>query len=240
MTLVPFARRLVANKARDKVADPAAAASSDGTPPPPNDPAPAAGELEAAVAEAQAMLAEAGEAPEMRRDPYRVALAGLSLTIGALPRTVRAWDEAVKDVIAARHPFTPEERAELASAVVEATTKGAYEGTRKEAARMIRRLDHGLAIRMGLCVGAAFVLGSALTVGAFATLGQGPFRPDVEGHPAWRELAQNNPDPRPALAAGEVRVERNTGRRYYAGVSLWLDPSRPPPPSASGKAQGSQ
>ncbi len=233
MTLVPFARRLAANKARDKAAGAAGSASSDGTAPPPDDPAPAAGELEAAVAEAQAMLAEAGETPEMRRDPYRFALAGLSLTIGALPRTVRAWDEAVKDVIAARHPLTQEERTDLARAVVEATKDGAYEGTRKEAARMIRRLDHTVAVRMGLYVGAAFVAGCVLTVGALAYFTGGPFRPDVEAGTAWRELVQNNPDPRPLLAAGEVRTDR-TGRRYHAGVSLWMDPS-PPPPGASAK-----
>lgn len=200
---------------------------------------PDVGELDASVAEAQALLAEAAASKAMRHDPYRHILIGLAGTIGVLPTMVRRWDAAVKDVIAARHPLTPEERADLVSALVEATTKGAYEGTRKEAARMIRRLDHGLAIRMGLCVGAAFVLGSALTVGAFAYLNSGPFRPDVEGSPVWRELVQNNPDPRPALAAGDVRVERNTGRRYYAGVSLWLDPSRPPP-STSAKPQGGQ
>ncbi len=238
MTLVPFARRLAANKARDKAAGEAGSASSDGTAPPPDDPAPAAGDLEAAVAEAQAMLAEAGETPEMRRDPYRIALAGLSLTIGALPRTVRAWDEAVKDVIAARHPLSQEERADLARAVVEATKDGAYEGTRKEAARMIRRLDHTVAVRMGLYVGAAFVAGCVLTVGALAYFTGGPFRPDVEAGAAWRELVQNNPDPRPLLAAGEVRTDR-TGRRYHAGVSLWMDPS-PPPPGAPAKAKGGQ
>ncbi len=239
MTLVPFARRLAANKARDKAAGAAGSASSDGTAPPPDDPAPAAGELEAAVAEAQAKLAEAGESPEMRRDPYRVALAGLSLTIGALPHTVRAWDEAVKDVIAARHPLSQEERADLARALVEATKDGAFEGTRKEAARMIRRLDHTVAVRMGLYVGAAFVAGCVLTVGALAYFTGGPFRPDVEAGGAWQELVQLNPDPRPLLAAGEVRTDRATGRRYYAGVSLWMDPS-PPPPGAPAKAKGGQ
>ncbi len=239
MTLVPFARRLAATKARDKAAGAAGSTSSDGTASPPDDPAPAAGELEAAVAEAQAMLAEAGESPEMRRDPYRVALAGLSLTIGALPRTVRAWDEAVKDVIAARHPLSQEERTDLARAVVEATKEGAYEGTRKEAARMIRRLDHTVAVRMGLYVGAAFVAGCVLTVGALAYFTGGPFRPDVEAGAAWRELVQLNPDPRALLAAGEVRTDRATGRRYYAGVSLWMDPS-PPPPGAPAKAKGGQ
>ncbi len=234
MSLVPFARRVAANKA----AGAAASASSDGTAPPPDDPPAAADELEAAVAEAQAKLAEAGETPEMRRDPYRFALAGLSLTIGALPRTVRAWDEAVKDVIAARHPLTQKERADLARALVEATKEGAYEGTRKEAARMIRRLDRNLAVRMGLYVGGAFVAGCVLTVGALAYFTGGPFRPDVEAGAAWRELVQLNPDPRPLLAAGEVRTDR-TGRRYHAGVSLWMDPS-PPPPGAPAKPRGSQ
>ena len=234
MTLVPFAQRLAAKKARDKAAG---SASSDGTAPPPDDP-PAANELQAAVDEAQARLAEAGDAPEMRRDPYRIALAGLSLTIGALPRTVQAWEEAVEKVIAARHPLTPEERADLARALVEATKDGAYEGTRKEAARMIRRLDHTVAVRMGLYVGAAFVAGSLLTAGAFAYFGAGPFNPDAQAGAAWRELVRLNPDPSPLLAAGEGRTDR-TGRRYHAGVSLWMDPS-PPPPAAGAKPKGSQ
>ena len=52
----------------------------------------------------------------MRRDPYQLVLAGLSLTRGALPRTVRRWEEAVQAVIAARHPLTQEERAVIAAA----------------------------------------------------------------------------------------------------------------------------
>ena len=34
-------------------------------------------------------------------------------------------------------------------------------------------------------------------------------------------------DPRPALPYGEVKAD-STGRRYYAGLALWLDPARPP------------
>ena len=147
---------------------------------------------------------------------------------------------AVKDVIAARHPLTQEERADLARALVEATKDGAYEGTRKEAARMIRRLDRNLAVRMGLYVGGAFVAGCVLTVGALAYLNAGPFRPDVEAGAAWRALVQLNPDPRPALANAEVRTDRATGRRYHAGVSLWIDPSPPPPPDAPAKPKGGQ
>ena len=252
MSLVPFTRRIVTNRARDRTAGAASSASEDGAAPKSagqvSAPAPAgaavsnAGELEAAVAEAQAKLALAGETAEMRRDPYQLVLAGLSLTLGALPRTVRRWEEAVQAVIAARHPLTQEERADLARALVEATEKGAFEGTRKEAARMIRRLDHGLSVRIGLWVGAAFVAGSVLTVGALAYFTGGPFRPDVEAGSAWRDLVVNNPDPRPALAAGAVRTDR-TGRRYYAGVSLWLDPSGLPPvtpPANPPKPQGGQ
>ena len=232
MSLAPLARRIVA----DKAAGTTSPAPKGGTVPKPAGQASAAasagsgaGELEAAVIDAQAKLARAGEAAEMRRDPYQLVLAGLSAALGVLPGTVRRWDAAVADVIAARHPLTPEERADLVRELVEATKEGAYEGTRKEAARMVRRLDHGLAVRMGLWVDGAFVAGCLLTVGALAYFAGGPFRPDVEAGSAWRDLVQNNPDPRPALGKGEVRTDRNTGRRYYAGVSLWLDPSGSPP-----------
>ena len=249
MSLLPLARRLVANKALDGAAGTAPsspkggdasalAGPASGTASPGATPLDAS-ELETAVAEAQAKLAQAAASKAMRHDPYQHVLCGLSGTLGVLPKVVRRWEEAVEDVIAARHPLTQEERADLVRELVEATKDGAYEGTRKEAARMIRRLDRNLAVRMGLCVGGAFMAGCVLTVGVFAYLTAGPFRPDVEAGGAWRELVQLNPDPRPVLAAGEVRTDRATGRRYYAGVSLWLDPSRSPP-AAPAKPQGNQ
>ncbi len=85
----------------------------------------------------------------------------------------------------------------------------------------------------------AFVAGCVLTVGALAYFTGGPFNPDAQAGGAWRELVQLNPDPRPLLAAGEVRTDRATGRRYHAGVSLWMDPS-PPPPGPPVKAKGGQ
>ncbi len=239
MSLVPFTRRIVTNRARDRAAGAAGPASTDGTEPKPVGPAsasapsdamvPDAGELEAAIAGAQAKLAEAAASKAMRYDPYQHVLIGLSGTLGAYLKSIWRWEEATKAVIAARHPLTEEERADLVLALVEATKEGAFEGTRKEAARMIRRLDHGLSVRIGLCVGGAFVAGSLLTLAALFLANAGPFRPDVEAGAAWRDLVQHNPDPRLALAAGEVRTDHNTGRRYYAGVSLWLDPSRSPP-----------
>jgi len=200
---------------------------------------PANDDLETAVAEAQATLARACDDISVRRDPVRLILEGLSDAIGVLPNTARRMDAAVGAVIAARHPMTPEERADLVQALVGATQEGAFQGTRKEAARMIRRLDHGLAVRLGLYVGAAFVAGCVLTVGALAYFTGGPFRPAVEAGAAWRELVQLNPDPRALLASGEVRTDHATGRRYYAGVSLWMDPS-PTPPGAPAKPKGGQ
>ncbi len=249
MSLVPFTRRIVTNRARDRAAGAAGPALTDGTEPKPVGPAsasapsdamvPDAGELEVAIAGAQAKLAEAAASKAMRYDPYQHVLIGLSGTLGAFLKSIWRWEEATKAVIAARHPLTEEERADLVLALVEATKEGAFEGTRKEAARMIRRLDHGLSVRIGLCVGGAFVAGSLLTLAALFLANAGPFRPDVEAGAAWRDLVQHNPDPRPALAAGEVRTDHNTGRRYYAGVSLWLDPSRSPPVTPP-KPQGGQ
>ncbi len=227
MSLLPRARCLVADKAWDKAAAAAPApmpaslalaADADAD----------ADELDVAVAGAQSKLALAAAGKAMRHDPYQHVLAGLSDTLGVLPTMVRRWDAAVQDVIAARHPLTLEERADLAHALVEATKDGAYEGTRKEAARMIRRLDRGLSVRIGLCIGGAFVAGFALAVGGLAYFSGGPFRPDAEAGAAWREVVQVNPDPRPLFAAGEVRTDR-TGRRYHAGVSLWMDPPPLPP-----------
>lgn len=231
MSLLPLARRLVANKALDRMAGAAAPAPAAEAMPEPAG-SPTVGELEAAVAEAQARLEHAAQTAAMRHDPYRSILTGLSAALGVFPKAVEA-------VVAARHPLTPEERADLRRELSEATNDGAYQGMRKEAARMIRRLDRGLAIRIGFGVGGAFAAGCLFTLGVSAFLGAGPFRPDVEAGAAWRELVQNNPDPRPALTAGEVRTDRATGRRYYAGVSLWLDPPRAPPPAAAARPQGS-
>jgi hypothetical protein len=247
VSLLPFARRVAADaaKAREKAAGASPPAPGQALGPEPASPTvgqsaaiPANDDLETAVAEAQATLARACDDISVRRDPVRLILEGLSDTIGVLPNTARRMDAAVGAVIAARHPMTPEERADLVQALVGATQEGAFQGTRKEAARMIRRLDHGLAVRMGLYVGAAFVAGCVLTVGALAYFGGGPFNPDAQAGAAWREMVRLNPDPRPLLDAGEVRTDR-TGRRYHAGVSLWMDPS-PSPPGAPARPKGGQ
>lgn len=194
---------------------------------------PTTDEFVQAVAAAQGEFARAIEGAELRRDPLRFVLVALSDTLGVLVKTTRRWEGAVGDVIAASRPLSQDERASLLREVVGAAKDGALDGAntgmRAEARRMIRTLDRGLAVRIGLWVGGAYVAG-ALTVLGVLLAGQfGPFSRQAESAAAWSELEQNNPDPRPALAAGEVRTDRASGRRYYAGVSLWLDPSRPPP-----------
>jgi hypothetical protein len=189
---------------------------------------PASDDLAAAIAGAQAQLATACAAGPLRRDPYRFVLFGLSGALGVLLTTTKRWEKAVADVIAARSPLSPEERGALSAAIVEAAKEGARQAMRKEAAAVIRGFDRRLAARTGLAVAGAFILGSLATAAAFWRFSAGPFRPDADASAAWRELVRLNPDPRPALQAAEVRTDRN-GRRYYGGVSLWLDPPASPP-----------
>ena len=123
-------------------------------------------DLPALIEAAQADLAAAAEAGPFRRDPYRLVLAGQSKVIEVFGKTVPRWEKAVADVIAARDPLPPEERAALVRELVAATEQGAYQAMRKEAARIVRRLDHGVAIRIGLAIGGAYVAG-ALSVWGF-------------------------------------------------------------------------
>jgi len=190
---------------------------------------PSRDDLAISIALAQADLATAAEAKALRRDPYRVLLVGLSMSLGVFGKAITRWDSAVADVIASRDPLPAEERAVLVHELVAATKQGAFEGMRKEAARMVRTLDRGLAVRIGLGVGGAFAAGVLATVGTFLLLGVGPFSREARGASAWHDIEQNNPDPRPALASATMQTERASGRRYYANVSLWLDPLGPPP-----------
>ena len=48
----------------------------------------------------------------------------------------------------------------------------------------------------------------------------------AERNAARQTLIQTNPDPQSALATVEIRTDQ-TGRRYYAKLSLWLDPAQP-------------
>lgn len=192
-------------------------------------PAPLADDLVISIELAQADLEAAVETKALRHDPYRAILVGLSMSLGVFGKAITRWDSAVADVIASRDPLPVEERAALVHELVAATKQGAFEGMRKEAARMVRTLDRGLAVRIGVAVGGAFAAGVLATVATFLLLGVGPFSREARGASVWHDIAQNNPDPRQMLGAAEVRTDKASGRRYYAGVSLWLDPVAPPP-----------
>ena len=196
-------------------------------------PAPLADDLTISIALAQADLEAAVETKALRHDPYRAILVGLSMSLGVFGKAITRWDSAVSDVIASRDSLPAEERAALVHELVAATKQGAFEGMRKEAARMVRTLDRGLAVRIGLVVGGAFAAGVLATVATFLLLGVGPFSRDARSASAWHDIAQNNPDPRQSLGAAEVRTDKASGRRYYASVSLWMDPLGPPPGAGS-------
>jgi hypothetical protein len=180
-------------------------------------------ELQAAIVSAQASLAQACEVAGTGQDPIRLVLAALADTIGIFGKSIRRWERAVADVIVAQDPLSDDDRSKLVKAVED----GAYNATRKEARRMIRTLDSKLVVTIGLAVGAAFIVGGLTAWGAIMATHWGPYSPSAQSAEAWHDLMANNPDPRPAIAGAEIRADHN-GRRYYAGLSLWIDPARPP------------
>lgn len=173
----------------------------------------------ASIAAVQADLALAGESGPMRRDPYRITLAAQSLMLGTFLEANTRWEQATDAVIAARNPLPPEHMEALIHRLETATQNGANTGMRAEAKRMIRTLDHGLSVRIGLALGASAIAGGIIVAALGWSLSAGPFTPDK----AWQDIIALNPDPRPALAGAATQMDRNTGRRYYSGVSLWLD-----------------
>ena len=120
----------------------------------------------ASIKLAQQNLKAAVRSAPMQREPYQLILAAQSSVIGVFESVVPRWEKAVADVIAARDPLPPEERASLVRELVAATEDGAFKAMRKEAARVVRTLDHGVAVRIGLAIGGAYIAG-ALSVWGF-------------------------------------------------------------------------
>lgn len=190
---------------------------------PPPDPEP--NTFAQAIAAAQADLALAGESGPMRRDPYRITLAAQSIMLGTFLEANNRWEQATDAVIAARNPLPPEHMEALKYELVTSTQNGASIAYRAEAKRYLRTIDRKLAMQIGSIVGAAFVAGGIVVAALGWSLSAGPFTADK----AWQDIIAINPDPRPALAGAATQLDRNSGRRYYSGVSLWLDPSHGAP-----------
>lgn len=115
----------------------------------------ASDDLQTAIVAAQNDLARAGDDPFLRGDPLRLVLTGLSAVLGVFGRSTRRWERAVADVLAARDPVTPNDRA----AINQAVEDGAYKAIKQEVRRLTRTLDRKLAIQIGLAVGGALVVG---------------------------------------------------------------------------------
>lgn len=214
-----------------------------------------ADELGEAVREAQAQLAEAGSTGPFARDPYRIALAGLSVTIGVFPRFVRRIEGSISGVVgeltelvrAMRHPLTEAERAILTREVVSTIDRAAQESLRSAATAIPRSID-----RRSLALVAAALSSSLAIVGSGAffagrwsateearawvaaqradiTLAAETLAslPVAEAH-AWSQLVRANPAIREALGKARDRGADPAGRPYGA-VPLWLGLARIPP-----------
>jgi hypothetical protein len=211
-----------------------------------------ADEIEAAVAEAQTQLAEAGSSGVLARDPYRLALAGLSVTIGVLPKVVRRIEGALSGVVvelgglvaAVRHPLTQAEREALRRDILE-TTRASVSGAAADVARLARARDRrSLAVAFaGGMAALAITGGGAYWTGRISARAEAAAqvraeRADVafaqehvtvplETARLWLRLIRANEDPAAAIAqAKQVGAEKD-GRRF-AAVPLWLDPQTVP------------
>jgi hypothetical protein len=181
-----------------------------------------ADDLQVAIEEAQTALKEGANAL-VHRDPMRLMLMAQSAVLSVFGRNTTRWERAVQGVIDAR-VLSDADRTAMAMAAQD----GAYTAMRKEANRMVRTIDRRLMTQFALTVGGAFVAGGLLVFGTFYLWQVGPYSPDVERAAAWSAIIRSNPDPNPALANAEIRTDQ-AGRRYYAKLSLWMDPAKSPP-----------
>lgn len=214
-----------------------------------------ADELGEAVSEAQAKLLEAGSTGAFARDPYRIALAGLSVTIGVFPRFVRRIENAFSGVVgeltdlvrAMRHPLTETERAILTREVVSTIDRAARDSIGTAASALPRAIDRR---SLALVAATLSVSLAAVGVGAFyagrstatqeartwaaaqradLTLGSETLAglPVAEAR-AWSQLIRSNPAIREALSKAKDRGA-DPSNRPYGSVPLWLDIARTPP-----------
>lgn len=192
-------------------------------------------EYAAEVAAVQEALATAIASRPVRYDPIGLVLGSLSDLAGTLFKTTRRWERATAAVVEAGQPFPQAERDKLVRDVTEASRDAVRKGVRAEAGAMIRTFDRKAAMAVGACVAGAFVLGSVGTLGVLAATHVGPYSRDAQAGSAWREVEAQNPDPRQALSAAQILTDRSSGRRFYAGVSLWLDPPQAAPAGVKGR-----
>lgn len=215
-------------------------------------------ELEGAITEAQGKLDEASSAGAFARDPYRIALTGLSLTIGVFPSLVRRIEtrfsalsaEVAAGVRSLRHPLTDAERAAVQRDVVDAAREGVKNATSGIADGLAAEARAKLTRQVAMAFGAAVLAVAAAGVGGYYG-GRSSAQAEVQawvaaqradltladetlrGLPvaearAWANLIRANPAVREALAKAKDRGTDPAGRPYGA-LPVWLDVARLPP-----------
>lgn len=174
--------------------------------------------LEDAVEAARAELADAISAGGLRRDPLRFVLSALSSALSVFPAAVRRVEAAAETV---RQPLSAKAEAELLRRVEGAARRGAMSAGPS--------IQYRSALLVGTAVGAAAALGAAAGWSAGRTsmndevaLAERALRTSLAAAEAWIPILQANPDPRPAIARGQVFKDDRTGWRVGT-LTLYLE-----------------
>ena len=168
---------------------------------------------------AQAELAEAVDAGGLRRDPLRFVLSALSSALGVFPAAVHRVEAASETV---RQPLSPKAEAELLRRVEEAARRGAAAAGPAIARRTAVLAGVALAAALSLGAAGGWWAGRASVPGEVAVAERG-IRMSLAASEAWLPILRANPDPRPALARGQVFRDERTGWRAVT-VTLYLEP----------------
>ena len=175
-------------------------------------------DLDAAVAEAQAEIAAAVEKGGLRRDPLRFVLGALSAALGVFPQAVRRVEAAAET---SGSPLPPRAEAELLRRVEDAARRGA--------ATAGPALQRRTAALVGTAVALAAAAGAALgwsagraSVPAEVIVAEQGLRLSLGAAQAWLPILRANPDPRPAVARGQVFRDERTGWKVGT-VTLYLE-----------------
>jgi hypothetical protein len=186
-----------------------------------------AGDLTATVDAARGEIEDAVERGGVRRDPLRFVLGALSATLGVFPEAVRRFEGAAE---ASRAPLSPKAEAELLRRVEEAARRGA--GSAGPAVTRRTSVLAGSALATAALAGAAagWLAGRA-SVPAEVAVAERGLRMSLGAAEAWLPILRANPDPRPAVARGQVFRDQRTGWRVGT-VTLYLEPGEAAPQQA--------
>ncbi len=201
-----------------------------------------------AIRYAQGELERSVQQANLTKDPLRLPLGALSVTLGAMHQLFTANVEQSRSVAAdldrraaevARHPIDP--------AAIEALTKAAATGADRRAAAIAREHSRrtSLTIALAIVVPAALALMSGYVWGhASAVRGvheteaglDAAFRDGPDSAAGWLNLMRLNNLPKVLAACASDRAFRDPSGRGACNAPLWLQPpTAPPPPRKAGE-----